>query len=266
MSLSTGAGGARVKTITGWDQQSGFFTEEVYRGTSDYIDGVLGDVSGYTAQTRDPTGPVHELRVRYAVSQPGGVEPEIPVREERLHWNRPTQSIFKSPRWGTGQPTGGIDNYAMDALRKAIEERVERKDMETRTFKGSTGIPTLFGNDALLLYDLHLAGVESAYVYQPIVIVTHTASVAFQWTPSFVYYGWVFTTRALMIADAGLVSGWKANLPNETSPKARFTYGWLKSAPEITTVAGGRTQLIQEYEYGLWSDDLFQDLYVVPAP
>ena len=51
------------------------------------------------------------------------------------------------------------------------------------------------------------------------------------------------------------------NLP-DTTVQARadgisMTRGWLKKFPTVTQVAGGKWQITQEWEYGLWSKDLY---------
>ena len=56
-----------------------------------------------------------------------------------------------------------------------------------------------------------------------------------------------------MIQDAILASGWKANLPDYATDLSGFVYGWLKKPPEIVSVGGNKTQLVQEYEHGLWA-------------
>lgn len=51
------------------------------------------------------------------------------------------------------------------------------------------------------------------------------------------------------------------NLPNDSSQGRTdgltFQYGWLKKYPVITQVSEGKWQLVQEWEYGLWSNDLY---------
>lgn len=258
MSVSQGNQVSLVKVSDGWEAQSGPFTELLYRGTETGIAGKLGELGSPSSYVRDHNGPAWELRVRYADNSGTTGDPEIPTREERLHWNRPTQSIFKDPRWAT------ITDAEMAALRKALDERVELGALSVRTFQSppfdasGQGFTTTFSTLGKTLYSLMLAGVESSIVYQPVVIVTQTASAAFAWTMNFNHYGWLFDTVS-MRADAGLTAGWAGNLPEETSPKTGFIFAWLKSPPELNTVAGNKTQLVQEYEYGLWPEILFTD-------
>jgi hypothetical protein len=51
------------------------------------------------------------------------------------------------------------------------------------------------------------------------------------------------------------------NLPTNSSPTRAdgltLSYGWFKRAPTITQVSGAKWELVQEWQYGLWSTDLY---------
>ncbi len=235
MSDSVGSGSATlVRQSTGYDRQSGKFIEKFWRGTQDQINAAEAEL-GVTVdfyQKSPEGGGVWSLTARYSAFTEEGTT-EVPVREERLRFNQVSKSIYSSPRFAS------LPREALDEVREAVDDRTTLPS------------PSLPLQDAL--YNIAKSGVESFAVFQPSVIVTDTASASFPWDIGFESYGFTYDT-VNMIADAALTSGWKANLPADTSALAGFVFGWLKKPPEIVSVAGNKTQLVQEYEYGLWAE------------
>lgn len=225
-----------VRTSTGFNKQSGKFIQKRWEGTEDGINAVEAEVAlAADDYTKDPEGGGKwSLTARFSAFTEEGTE-ETPVSEERLRFNDIQKSIYAHTTFAA------LSQEQIEAVRRAVE------DINGASFS----VPL-----QQTLYNLVISGVDSFHVYQPVVVVTDTASANYPWNIGFADYGSILTT-AEMIADADLNSGWKANLPGNGSPPSGFIYGWLKKPPEIVTVAGNRTQLVQEYEYGLWSDALY---------
>lgn len=235
-----------VRTEFGFERQSGQFVQKTWEGTQDAVAGGLATIGNPDSYLMSPTGAgaKWQLVARYGQNTEEGGS-EVPTTEERLRFNRISKSIFASPRYAA----------VAEETKRFIEANANDDDVNgtKRQYVEDTG-----DADALLLWDLVSSGVKEEIVYQPVVIVTDTASADFPWTIGFNDYGKIFTTAG-MIADADLNSGWASNLPAETSPDAGFVFGWLKSPPEIVTAGGNRSQLVQEYEYGLWSLALYDE-------
>lgn len=222
-----------VRESPGYDRQSGPFLQKTWRGSREAIYGAANEL-GLTADNWivEPEGNgVYTLTARFA-SNTGEGTVEAPVREERLRFNEVQKSIYSAPAFAS------LTNDQLAAVRAAVE------NSEGANFS----VPL-----QQTLYDLVITGIDSYPVYQPTVIVTDTASASYAWNVGFANYGYTFATPD-MITDAALTSGWKSNLPAETSTMSGFIYGWLKKPPEIVTVAGNKTQLVQEYVYGLWAE------------
>jgi hypothetical protein len=237
MSVSQGNQAATlVRVSSGNDPQSGKFIQKYWRGTFDAINAVEAELIPQNVYyTKDPEGgDVWGLTARFSSVTEEGTE-EVPVSEERLRFNFVQKSIYLHPDFA------GLGSEKIQAVRSAVD----------------SGAETLFIDIVQdTLYNLVLNGVDSWTIYQPTVIVTDTASAGFAWNIGFDDYGMIFST-VNMIADADLNSGWANNLPTGGTPPSGFIYGWLKKPPEIVTVAGNKTQLVQEYEFGLWSDVLY---------
>lgn len=225
-----------VRTETGFDRQSGKFLQKVWEGTEQAINGVEAELGLPDYYLKGPAGGGKwTLTARYGAFTEEGNE-EVPVNEERLRFNQIQKSIYSNPLFSS------LSTVALNEVRTAVDNREPLPS------------PSLPLQDAL--YAIAVAGIDAYMVFQPVVIVTDTASAAYPWDIGFTDYGTIFDT-AEMIADAELSSGWKSNLPSGGSPPSGFVYGWLKKPPEIVTVAGNKTQLVQEYEYGLWATALF---------
>lgn len=220
-----------VRASQGWDRQSGPFIQRVWRGTQNAVNGAAAELVGADNYIIEPEGNgVFTLTARWSNNTSEGGS-ETPVREERLRFNEVQKSIYSSPEFSS------LSTEQIAAVRSAVESP------EGAAFS----VPL-----QQTLFDLIMAGIDSYNVYQPTVIVTDTASASYPWNIGFTNYGYTFDTPN-MILDAALTSGWKNNLPNDTYSGSGFLYGWLKKPPEIVTVAGNKTQLVQEYVYGLWA-------------
>lgn len=239
MSAQGNAAATLVRVSTGWDKQTGRFTEKLWEGTESAINGVEAEaVTTADSYQKTPEGSGKwSLTARFNAFVEEGTE-ETPVSEERLRFNEVQKSIYAHPDFQS------LSQTEIEAVRQAVQ------DSNGASFSAPL---------QQVLYDLILSGIESFLVYQPTVVVTDTASEGFAWNIGFSDYGKIFNT-AQMISDADLDSGWKNNLPGVGGAPSGFVYGWLKKPPEIVTVAGNRTQLVQEYEFGLWSSALYDSV------
>lgn len=221
----------------GRDASSGPFYQYTWKGTEEACNAAFNEIIGADHYEISGDGAVYTLTARFS-SNPFETQPDVPVREERLHFNRVTKSIYEHPNYA------GLSFSTKAVIRQAMQDNATASPAE------------LAGNlPAQELYALLLEGVESFIVNQPVVIVTDTASALFPWAVGFTNVGSILSTSA-MIADADIESGWASNLPVGVG-SAFLHQGWLKGPPEITTVGGNRSQLVQEFEYGHWTADLY---------
>ena len=229
-----------VRIESGFDRQSGRFIQKIWEGTQDGINSVEAELGGADSYLKSPAGGGKwTITARYGSFTDEGTV-EVPVSEERLRFNTVYKSIYKNSRYKD------LTDKQLCAIRQEMQAPV-CPDVAT---------DPQFNALQRELYSFLMAGVDSFPIYQPVVVVTDTASANFPWNVGFAYYGYTFSTAA-MIVDAGLSSAWASNLPAETSAMTGFVFGWLKKPPEIVSVGGNKTQLVQEYEYGLWANVLF---------
>lgn len=223
--------------VRGRNAQTGPYIIRSWKGTEDACNAGLDELTGFdNAEVTGGDNAVYTLSARFAGVDPVEPQNEVPVHEERLHFNRVTKSIYNHPNYADITPA------TMALIRQAVDNRQT--------------VPASLVGAALELYELAVAGVESFTIDVPVVVVTDTASAGFLWTIGFSNVGKIFSTDG-MIADADLNSGWADNLPQDNAASG-FIAGWKKGPPEISTVGGNRSQLVQEYEYdAAWVEALY---------
>lgn len=222
----------------GFDAQTGPFITRTWKGTEDACNSGLQEITGADHAEVTGDGATYTLTARYASSTGDPTDPvDVPVHEERLHSQVITTSIYNHPQFSD------VAVETKNDIRRYIEQQVDLPFEIT--------VPA-----ELLLLSLLKIGVTDYLLDQAVVVVTDTASASYPWNIGFNNLGKIFTTPQ-MISDAGMVSGWKSNLPDSSGSPDGFLYGWRKGAPEINTVGGNRSQLVQEYTFGLWDLDIY---------
>jgi len=111
--------------------------------------------------------------------------------------------------------------------------------------------PSLINTNAINLYLLMLTGVRSVRVPTP--TLRHTQTVSNNWTvpAARTNVGKIILTANMGALEA-IPNDILFSLPSLTSTRTGLTYGWLKLDPTVRTAARQRTQIEQEWRYGLW--------------
>ena len=107
-------------------------------------------------------------------------------------------------------------------------------------------------NDILILQEEMRKGFSATRVMVPSLRHTQQASKVYQVPNSLDKVGRVFTTEALIKTEPTLPADIAANLPTKVSGTPHRSFGWFKKFPTIRTAAKQKTQIVQEWEYGLW--------------
>jgi len=116
--------------------------------------------------------------------------------------------------------------------------------------------PALTDPNAIDTYLLMLSGVREIKKFS--ITLRHTQTVSNQWAVpiSLTNVNRLHSTATLISDEAP--PGWIAStMPTFVSNRAGLVYGWYKSLPTITIVSYQRTQLVQEWEFGLWATFLY---------
>lgn len=235
MSRQIGATGATLTgSRPGWSRQLGDFIDYFYEGNANAIAAQAAQAkSDADEYSIDSVGALNKLTVRVQLD---AGQADL-VTEVRLYANRASKSLYNHP---TFDP---VSQAERKLIRKAIETNT---DAHTTTNPGSW------------LYELLLDQVESVLMRQPILTRTTTASGRYTFiNPDYGIPEYVYSTSQL-ITGASLATLIDTSLlPNKTSSDPNKTYGWFYWGPEIIGTTGGRKQMIQEWEYGLWDNRVY---------
>lgn len=124
------------------------------------------------------------------------------------------------------------------------------------SFSGTKGQISSNDTNAYNIYKLMQAGVRDGIISVPTLRHTQTVSATYPITLSQLNVGKILSTSTLIAlenppswATAGLPSGIPSSLVG-----LQVKYGWRKKSPSIQQIANQKVQLIQEFEYGLWSE------------
>ena len=156
-----------------------------------------------------------------------------------------------------------VINSVPAAMKQKIRHLIDTRDESTVTVAtfGAAGEPA---NTAFAIYNLMVKGVKAIRVYAPILTRRVTVSSKYSTAVPVTNVGRILKSST-MVTSAGngesvpdtflipLNSAPFTNTPADTA----FAYGWLKGYPVLVASAGGRTELTQEFQFGLWSTLLY---------
>ena len=175
------------------------------------------------------------------------------------------EARYSEPTTGPGSPETVINTWEFFA--NVIEKDVLQADLATinaisdadrntiQKWTDPDNEPSLSGT-AQTVYRLMSKGVKSVRVNQPVLRHTQTVGDSYSVKASLTNVGKVYTTAQLQSAE-DLPSDVLFNLPSDTSNHTGMVYGWLKMHPTVRLAARQKTQIEQEWEYGLYSTTLY---------
>lgn len=194
-----------------------------------------------------------ELECRFA-SEPGqNPDVEVPVDE----WEFFAQKIEKDILESDIALVSNLSNQDKQNIRNAIQDPGSLQDFQNPTFEQTT--------EGTLVYSLMVAGVKSVRVNAPTLRHTMTVSNSYPVKATLDRVGKIIPT-ASMASLEGIPASVLFILPDDTSTRINgegnytgptLRYGWYKNHP---TVRGGpyhKSQIEQEWEYGLWPVDIY---------
>lgn len=224
-----------IETRLGWSRTLGNYIEEVWEGYHTGIISLFGNFRGDCDEVNtEGTGAKRRLLVRRSVNEEGDAG-ELQT-EVRLHTNRITKSIFENP---------AFDDVSV-ADRKIIKRAIDEND--------DSEIANLTNANSDILYELLLDKVDSFPIGQQVVTRTVTASGAYSFAAPNAAPNSIYSTAQLIPVLGGLISS--DLLPDLDSGDTTKQYGWYYWGAEIISTTGGRKQMVQEWEWGLWDKTL----------
>lgn len=218
--------------------EAGAFADKVWEGTLNEIvsEALAVEFSGgLWTVTESYTGGKYRLEAHFPIDFNAT---ETPVDA----WELFGEEIEKDILQADIPEIDALEEPDIDALRSALDNGIDSKDplQQTRLSDG-------FASD---LYEQIRLGLKSKII--SVEHLRHTQTVSSLWTVphSRTNVGKIIST-ATLIADEKPPS--VLGLPTDVSTRRNMEYGWYKKKATVRTCAGHKTQIEQEWEYGLWS-------------
>lgn len=228
---------------TGFSPQRGWYTIRVWRGTNSALRSLLPLLknAGYEFQLDEGYGAIGTVRAQIPDRTDGSAEEVINLWE--LDNNSATKDILETD-------DSGINSISA-THKRAIRAQIQSPDEDENSAQGSFSNPV-----AQQVYDLMMKGVREKVVYQQVLRHTQTVSTNYQVAAS-------RTNVRRIISKASMAN--QENIPiwiydsmdDGTSAQTGLAYGWYKEPPKITVVSYQRTQISQQWTFGLWSTLLY---------
>jgi hypothetical protein len=231
--------------------ESGLYTIRVWEGTLREIYQVcaaLESVHALWEITESFTGAKHRIEAHIPLSgPPDSGTTETPEEE----WELFAQDIEVDLLNADVFPVNGLQPTDRQEIQYYIDHPPALgKDP---IFKGT------FPGTQLDLYHLMRSGYQSQEVSRHTLRHTQTASKNFNYATALINVGRIISTNSV-IALESVPSDVTANLPNNVTPFADVVYGWLKKKPTLRSHPLKRSQLEQEWVYGLYPPLIYDNL------
>ncbi len=238
-----------------YSSSNGWQTIRRWRGGEEAIvaQGDLQMSQGYEIIVR--AGPVWELEATIGgnTTGGGGIGDE-PVEVWELTGNAFEKDILNADI----DAVAGLHKEDYRVLRDFFDGKKDAEQYKTTSpvWRNTGGAPES-------IWQCWLAGAKSIQMYQPILRHTKTIARGAEVPQSVVGAGQIYSTTKVI--ELNFVPGWLAislpasanrSRPGETVPT--LYYGWLKAYPQITLAAFGKSQIIQEWQFGLWAWKMYE--------
>lgn len=237
-----GKRGAFLQPLRYGVDESGPYTMIVFKGTVTDVKAKIADIElglGLWEIQESEDGLQATLTARYPTFA-GGTGADVPDNEWEIFGQSSEKDILEADN--------PIVNALTDTEKRAIRSFIANPDQQA----SPAIIP---GSSADKLYKLMLNGLKSVRVFVTTLRKTQQVTASYQVPASFANVGRIYTTTSLIDSEPLMRADIAANLANVVSNRTGLGYGWFKMAPTIRSAAKQKTQIIQEWEYGLWADD-----------
>lgn len=120
--------------------------------------------------------------------------------------------------------------------------------------KIQTKNPT-FSANAQTILGLIMDGIDSTKIFYPVLTQNQITSNVYDVEASFQNVGCIISTSELVALLPNVLA---FSLPSDPAyGLPGFQYGWLKNYPNVTVAPFNKTQIRQEYEFGLWPTSVY---------
>ncbi len=217
-----------------------------WRGPKAAVMALLSQIFPYFDYNYEENGPNATLQIDQPYFE--GQSPEVPVNNWELLPGAVEKDLLEADLAimdTTASGSGGIT----DAERRAIRQAINNPD-------DAAFVPFLSSTPDQI-YRLMLAGMRSVKQFAPVLTHTQTVSGTYATVASSTNVKRIISNTTLIATEAIpssfliALNGAPYNATsNRTNPA--INYGWFKNPATLNSAYGGRQQITQQWEFGLW--------------
>ncbi len=230
-----------------YDARTGFVTTRTWRGNYNRLVSLLPYLqqNGWSFEMSSSTGANYTLTATIGYSWANSGINDNPIDVWEFVSNKVEKDLLSSDI--------AIVNALSSSDIKTIKAGLDSNPITPPTDSSITALSA----GAQTVYKLLFNNVTSTIVFAPTVRHTQTVSNVYAVAAALANIGRIFSTVTL---DALVPDTVAFNLPADASITKlglNLAYGFMKDYPNVTPSAYNKTQITQDYQYGLWSTDLY---------
>jgi hypothetical protein len=219
-----------------------------WRGPKAALKDLIKQVSGWQWSLTG-SGPNQELEAHIPQLPTGNPDSEVPTDI----WQLLPGEIEKDILEANIAVSNALTIADKEKLRNAIKDNVHVSATSFTAGAQSAGVEEL--------QELMFEGVKSIETSLPVLQLTRITSSSYTVLFSQEHCDTILSTATLYNDEAVptnfLIAFDVAPYNVTASVRSRLHYGWFKKRPTLTTMSGGRVQIVQNFKFGLWPTLLY---------
>ncbi len=243
MAVINGTKGGYLQPLRYGRDSSGRYAIYRWEGTTAEVNANIGYVEGLGGvwETEESFTGAHTILNARIPADPNGQDDTVNT------WEFFAQTAEKDLLESDNAEVNALSEQNLAAIRGFLQTPPTPDEVFAGLDFGTDGDATT----AEEVYNLMVFGVKSIRVNVPTLRHTATASGANTIIAVLENIGRIFSTSGLFRYE-GIPNSVLFALPQDSSSKAGFAYGWYKKHPTVRAAARQKVQVEREWEYGLW--------------
>lgn len=258
--IGNAAGGSESPVNSNWDPVKGWSTTRKFRGTEAYVREMESDMilQGYTTQLT--AGAVWELSASVAADTRDGNPPGMGPNDVVDTWELFAGKIEKDLLSCDSAEIAAITLPHVSFIRDIMDGKINASlwDSSTTAKNPPDGTASAFGGnaDTFQIFKAVVGGTKTKQIFQPTIRHTQTMATGASFTSYVANAGKIYSS-AKLVSTYNVPSNIAATL--RTSATTTRTdglivfSGWFMDHPSVQIAAGQKTQLTQEWTWGIWA-------------
>jgi hypothetical protein len=238
----------------GWSKDRGHSTTKEWRGGESQVRAKIAEIiaAGGSYEVEQVAGEVWKIVASYSSPQPDGSTP-ADGDTIAVTWELLPKDAQKALLGSFHSLVSGLSQADIDQIKTEVDDTTK-----------TAATTTLTGN-ALKVFKLMRAGVDTVEVEQPVLSLTWVVPDNENLNYAYANIGRVYTTSSLISTEAipGYIAtsmvAWTASFSNPTygANRVSLVFGWKKRAPTQRRSGNNKREISQTWEFGLWATDIY---------